>query len=69
MTVQFPNYFMVLGPNAVAGSWGYTIGNQVSFGHLPVDIYIAHTCMSDCRHCENNHGGDVIRGRATKEIC
>jgi cation diffusion facilitator CzcD-associated flavoprotein CzcO len=27
---KFPNYFMVVGPNAIAGSWGYTIGNQVS---------------------------------------
>lgn len=28
---KFPNYFMVVGPNAIAGSWGYTIGNQVRF--------------------------------------
>jgi hypothetical protein len=28
--VQFPNYFMALGPNAVAGSWGFTIGNQTA---------------------------------------
>jgi cation diffusion facilitator CzcD-associated flavoprotein CzcO len=27
---QFPNYFMTLGPNAIAGSWGYTIGNQTT---------------------------------------
>lgn len=27
---QFPNYFTVLGPNAVAGSWGFTIGNQTA---------------------------------------
>lgn len=26
----FPNYFMTLGPNAIAGSWGYTIGNQTT---------------------------------------
>jgi cation diffusion facilitator CzcD-associated flavoprotein CzcO len=24
----FPNYFMVLGPNAISGSWGFTIGVQ-----------------------------------------
>lgn len=23
---KFPNYFITLGPNAIAGSWGYTIG-------------------------------------------
>ncbi|KAK4686740.1 hypothetical protein P7C73_g3384, partial [Tremellales sp. Uapishka_1] len=27
---KFPNYFMVLGPNAIAGSWGWTIGNQTA---------------------------------------
>lgn len=26
---QFPNYFAILGPNAIAGSWGYTIGAKV----------------------------------------
>lgn len=26
-----PNYFTVLGPNAISMSWGYTLGNQVSF--------------------------------------
>ena len=33
---KFPNYFMVVGPNAIAGSWGYTIGNQVS-EMIPID--------------------------------
>ncbi|ORY66919.1 hypothetical protein BCR35DRAFT_308352 [Leucosporidium creatinivorum] len=28
---RFPNYFVTLGPNAIAGSWGYTIGIQTSF--------------------------------------
>ena len=32
---KFPNYFMVVGPNAIAGSWGYTIGNQVREAILP----------------------------------
>lgn len=27
---KFPNYFITIGPNAVAGSWGYTIGNQTT---------------------------------------
>lgn len=30
MLIQFPNYFITIGPNAVAGSWGYTIGNQTT---------------------------------------
>lgn len=25
---KFPNYFMVLGPNAIAGTWGWTLGHQ-----------------------------------------
>jgi len=25
---HFPNYFIVLGPNALAGSWGYTISRE-----------------------------------------
>jgi len=28
--LQFPNYFITIGPNAVAGSWGFTIGNQTT---------------------------------------
>ena len=27
---DYPNYFTVLGPNAISMSWGYTLGNQVS---------------------------------------
>lgn len=30
MLIQFPNYFTTVGPNAVAGSWGFTIGNQTT---------------------------------------
>ncbi|GFZ49896.1 hypothetical protein JCM24511_07299 [Saitozyma sp. JCM 24511] len=26
----FPNYFITIGPNAIAGSWGFTIGNQTT---------------------------------------
>lgn len=26
--MQFPNYFIVIGPNATAGSWGWTLGRQ-----------------------------------------
>lgn len=25
---QFPNYFIVIGPNATASSWGWTLGRQ-----------------------------------------
>jgi hypothetical protein len=32
--IQFPNYFAVLGPNSIAGSWGYTIGVKTSFNAL-----------------------------------
>lgn len=28
---QFPNYFTTLGPNAIAGSWGYTIGVKTAY--------------------------------------
>lgn len=28
---EFPNYFIVLGPNAISMSWGYTLGNQTEF--------------------------------------
>ena len=26
----FPNVFHVIGPNAIAGTWGWTIGNQTT---------------------------------------
>jgi len=26
----FPNYFIVIGPNGTAGSWGWTIGRQTT---------------------------------------
>lgn len=39
---QFPNYFITLGPNAIAGSWGFTIGNQTSM--------IARVCRDMLRY-------------------
>lgn len=30
-TPGFPNYFHILGPNAIAGSWGFTLGVKSSF--------------------------------------
>lgn len=34
---QFPNYLIILGPNGIAGSWGYTIGVKTEFNTLLIE--------------------------------
>jgi hypothetical protein len=47
---QFPNYFIVVGPNAIAGSWGYTIGTQVRTSLLALSQRTCDGRLTDYFH-------------------
>ena len=53
----FPNYFMVLGPNAISGSWGFTIGIQTEvIARLVKEVSIVRNAAADHQMVEYGIG-------------
>lgn len=52
-----PNYFTVLGPNAISMSWGYTLGNQVSFLSPSHEFRVLRTTSKRARRCLSRRKG------------
>ncbi|KAI5479419.1 monooxygenase [Pseudohyphozyma bogoriensis] len=66
---KFPNYFIILGPNAISMSWGYTLGNQTEFiARLVRGIYDKNLSSIAPKTSVTNEYNRVLHDRLEKTV-